>query len=99
MSYFFITQEAFSIAESLVSQTRCLGMFATHYHEMASLSSKCEGAFNMHTSVFVNEEKVTHLYKVEPGSCSKSYGIEIAKLAGFSGHVLERANELNKVIF
>ena len=51
----------------------------------------------MHTSVFVNEEKVTHLYKVEPGSCSKSYGIEIAKLAGFDENILERANELNKV--
>ena len=72
-------------------------MFATHYHEMAALSSKCPQAFNMHTSVFVNEEKVTHLYKVEPGSCSKSYGIEIAKLAGFDENILERANELNKV--
>ena len=72
-------------------------MFATHYHEMAALSSKCPQAFNMYTSVFVNEEKVTHLYKVEPGSCSKSYGIEIAKLAGFDENILERANELNKV--
>lgn len=65
---------------------------------MASLPSKCSAAFNMHTSVFVDEEKVTHLYKVEAGSCSKSYGIDIARLVGFDPKVLDRAAELNNVI-
>ena len=88
---------AYAIANSLVADIKCFGMFATHYHEMASLASKCPAAFNCHTSVFVNDEKVTHLYKVEPGPCSRSYGIQIAKLVGFDDRVLERATHLNNV--
>jgi DNA mismatch repair ATPase MutS len=51
----------------------------------------------MHTSVFVRDEKITHLYKVSDGPCAQSYGIEIAKLAGFDHGVIKRANELNEV--
>jgi len=64
---------------------------------MASLASRCKGVFNMHTSVFVRDERITHLYKVSDGPCAQSYGIEIAKLAGFEHGVIKRANELNEV--
>ena len=51
----------------------------------------------MHTSVFVRDGKITHLYKVSEGPCAQSYGIEIAKLAGFEEGVIHRAMELNEV--
>merc|ERR1711935_1034154 len=74
---------AWSIAEHIATKIKCLSIFATHYHEMASLETKNEHVFNMHTKVHVDAEKVTHLYQVEPGASSTSYGIEIAQLAGF----------------
>ena len=75
---------------------------------MASLETRSEHVFNMHTKVHVDSEKVTHLYqvrsikcstskhflKVEPGASSTSYGIEIAKLAGFPAKTLKRSRDL-----
>jgi len=87
---------AYAISEHIATKIRSLTFFATHYHEMASLASRCKGVFNMHTSVFVRDEKITHLYKVSDGPCAQSYGIEIAKLAGFDHGVIKRANELNE---
>lgn len=87
---------AWSIAESLASKIRCLSLYATHYHEMATLESKVKNAFNMHTSVFVDDNKVTHLFQVEEGPSSTSYGIEIAQLAGFPENILKRARDQNE---
>ena len=63
---------------------------------MATLESKCDNAFNMHTSVFVDDNKVTHLFQVEEGPSSTSYGIEIAQLAGFPEKILKRARDQNE---
>jgi len=86
---------AWSIADAIINKVKCLGLFATHYHEMAALKTKCPAAFNMHTNVFVDGEnkKITHLYTVESGPCSKSYGIEIAQMAKFPENVLKRARD------
>lgn len=46
------------------NEIKCLSIFATHYHEMASLETKNQFVFNMHTKVHVDDEKVTHLYQV-----------------------------------
>ena len=78
------------------SKIRCLSLYATHYHEMATLESKVDNAFNMHTSVFVDDNKVTHLFQVEEGPSSTSYGIEIAQLAGFPEKILKRARDQNE---
>ena len=78
------------------SKIRCLSLYATHYHEMATLESKVDTAFNMHTSVFVDDNKVTHLFQVEEGPSSTSYGIEIAQLAGFPEKILKRARDQNE---
>ena len=50
----------------------------------------------MHTSVFVDDNKVTHLFQVEEGPSSTSYGIEIAQLAGFPEKILKRARDQNE---
>ena len=63
---------------------------------MATLESKVDNAFNMHTSVFVDDNKVTHLFQVEEGPSSTSYGIEIAQLAGFPEKILKRARDQNE---
>ena len=63
---------------------------------MATLESKVDSAFNMHTSVFVDDNKVTHLFQVEEGPSSTSYGIEIAQLAGFPEKILKRARDQNE---
>lgn len=85
---------AWAIADNIATEIKCLSIFATHYHEMASLETKNQFVFNMHTKVHVDDEKVTHLYQVEKGASSTSYGIEIAKLAGFPEKSLKRSREL-----
>ena len=64
---------------------------------MATLESKVDSAFNMHTSVFVDDTKVTHLFQVEEGPSATSYGIDIAQLAGFPEKTLKRARDQNEI--
>jgi DNA mismatch repair protein MutS len=69
-------------------------LFATHYHELTELAERLPGAQNYQIRVAEREGEVIFLYKLERGRASKSYGIEVARLAGLPPTVLARAREV-----
>ncbi|MCA1591849.1 MAG: DNA mismatch repair protein MutS [Acidobacteria bacterium] len=69
-------------------------LFATHYHELTELAERLPGAQNYQIRVVEREGEVIFLYRLERGRASKSYGIEVARLAGLPPSVLERAREV-----
>ncbi len=69
-------------------------LFATHYHEMTELAKMRPGVKNYQVAVSEAEGEIVFLRKVVPGAANKSYGIEVARLAGLPRGVLERAREI-----
>ncbi len=68
-------------------------LFATHYHELSELASRRPGLRNMHFEVREWEGRVVFLRRLVPGEASRSYGIQVAELAGLPGRVVARARE------
>ena len=85
---------AWSVVEYLLTHTRAKTLFATHYHELTELAELLPGVKNYHVSVKESGSNIVFLRKVEPGSADKSYGIEVARLAGLPNTVIERAREI-----
>ncbi|WVZ64907.1 hypothetical protein U9M48_014354 [Paspalum notatum var. saurae] len=86
-----------SVLEYLVNQVQCLGLFSTHYHRLA-VEHKDTKVSLCHMACKVGEgedglEEVTFLYRLTPGACPKSYGVNVARLAGIPASVLQRASE------
>jgi DNA mismatch repair protein MutS len=77
--------------------TRAKTLFATHYHELTDLAEQLEGVRNLQVSVKESGDQVIFLHKVEPGKADRSYGIEVARLAGLPLSVIERAREVLKL--
>jgi DNA mismatch repair protein MutS len=69
-------------------------LFATHYHELTELAERLPGARNYQIRVAERDGEVIFLYKIERGRASKSYGIEVARLAGLPPGVLARARDV-----
>jgi DNA mismatch repair protein MutS len=84
---------AWAVIEYIHSTSRAKTLFATHYHELTELES-LEGVKNFHVSVKENAGGIVFLRKVEPGTADRSYGIEVAKLAGLPPEVVVRAREV-----
>jgi len=88
---------AWGIVEYLHNSIKAKTLFASHYHELIALASKLEFAVNYSVSVIENSEKgVVFLYKIVKCGINKSYGIEVAKLAGLPSEVTNRAKEILK---
>ena len=85
---------AWAVVESLHNETRARTLFATHYHELTELADLLPGVKNVHVSVREAGHEIVFLRRVEPGSADKSYGIEVARLAGLPHHIVERAREI-----
>src|SRR5712692_9335546 len=85
---------AWAVVEHLQAHTRSRTMFATHYHELTELAELLPGVKNVHVSVKESGSDIVFLRRVEPGSADKSYGIEVARLAGLPRSVIERAREI-----
>jgi DNA mismatch repair protein MutS len=85
---------AWAVVESLHSGTRPRTLFATHYHELTDLEQLLPGVSNVHVSVEESGSEIIFLRRVEPGSADKSYGIEVARLAGLPHDVIVRAREI-----
>jgi DNA mismatch repair protein MutS len=85
---------AWAVVEHLESRTRAKTLFATHYHELTELADLLPGVRNYHVSVKEVGANIVFLRKVEPGSADKSYGVEVARLAGLPPTVIERAREI-----
>jgi DNA mismatch repair protein MutS len=87
---------AWAVVEHLQKNTKARTLFATHYHELTELGDLLPGVKNVHVSVKETPNEIIFLRKVEPGSADKSYGIEVARLAGLPRSVIERAREVLK---
>jgi len=85
---------AWAVVEFLHAHTRARTLFATHYHELTDLEQALPGVRNLHVSVKETGAGIVFLRRVEPGSADKSYGIEVARLAGLPREVIERAREV-----
>jgi DNA mismatch repair protein MutS len=85
---------AWAVAEHLHDTIACRALFATHYHELTELADQLPGVVNLHVSVKEAGDQVIFLRKVEPGRADRSYGIEVARLAGLPVSVVERAREI-----
>jgi DNA mismatch repair protein MutS len=87
---------AWAVVEALHAGARPRTLFATHYHELTDLEELLPGVKNVHVSVEEAGSDIVFLRRVEPGSADKSYGIEVARLAGLPPGVIARAREILK---
>ncbi len=85
---------AWAVAEYLHDVVRCRAMFATHYHELTSLSETRDALENWSVSAREHDGDIVFFHKLQRGAASRSYGVACAKLAGLPELVLARARTL-----
>jgi DNA mismatch repair protein MutS len=85
---------AWSVAEFLYDKIKARSLFATHYHELTKLAEERKGVCNLNVAVREWNEQIIFLRKIIPGGADKSYGIQVARLAGLPKQVLDRAKEI-----
>jgi DNA mismatch repair protein MutS len=85
---------AWSVAEHLHDVIGARTLFATHYHELTALAGICSGARNFNVAVKEWNHQIIFLRKIVAGSAEKSYGIQVARLAGLPEEVLHRARQI-----
>ena len=87
---------AWAVIEHIQSNIHAKTVFATHYHELTELADLLSGIKNYHVAVKEAQNRIIFLRTVEAGAADRSYGIEVAKLAGIPGPVTQRAREILK---
>ncbi len=85
---------AWAVSEYIHEKIKAMTLFATHYTELTELASMYDGMINMTIEVVEREGKVIFLHKVIEGVADRSYGIEVAKIAGLPDEVVNRAKEV-----
>jgi len=85
---------AWSVAEFLHDKIKSRSLFATHYHELIKLAEDRKGVCNLNVAVREWNEQIIFLRKIIPGGADKSYGIQVARLAGLPKEILNRAKEI-----
>jgi DNA mismatch repair protein MutS len=85
---------AWASIEHLHEQNRCRALFATHYHELTALAAKLPRLFNATVRVKEWQGEVVFLHEVAPGAADRSYGIQVAQLAGLPPAVIGRAKKI-----
>lgn len=85
---------AWAVLESLHETNRCRALFATHYHELTALGTKLNGISNATVAVKEWEGDVIFLHEVRQGAADRSYGVQVAKLAGLPEAVVDRARTI-----
>jgi DNA mismatch repair protein MutS len=85
---------AWSVAEYLHDRIGARTLFATHYHEMTDLEAICFGVKNYNVAVREWNDRIIFLRKIQRGPADKSYGIQVARLAGLPPSVIDRAKEI-----
>jgi len=85
---------AWATVEYLHAETKARTLFATHYHELTMLAEKLPRVRNLRVGVKESPNGIVFLHNIEPGAASKSYGIEVARLAGLPSVVIERARHV-----
>src|SRR6059036_2487873 len=85
---------AWSVAEFLHDKVKSRTLFATHYHELTKLAEERRGVCNFNVAVRECNDQIIFLRKIVPGGADKSYGIQVARLAGLPKEILDRAKEI-----
>ncbi len=85
---------AWATVEFLHAEIGARTLFATHYHELTMLAEKLPRVRNLRVGVKETASGIVFLHNIEPGAASKSYGIEVARLAGLPAAVIERAKHV-----
>src|SRR5437868_6687309 len=85
---------AWSVAEFLHDKIKARTLFATHYHELTKLVVERKGVVNFNVAVREWNEQIIFLRKIVPGGADKSYGIQVARLAGLPKEILDRAKDI-----
>ena len=85
---------AWSVAEFLHDKIKARTLFATHYHELTKLAAERKGVSNFNVAVREWNDQIIFLRKIIPGGADKSYGIQVARLAGLPKEILDRAKEI-----
>src|SRR5690606_26152224 len=89
---------AWAVAEHLATNERARPktIFATHYHELTDLADAVPGVVNQHVAARDYRDEIVFLHKIVPGRSDRSYGIQVARLAGIPPSVVTRASEILK---
>ena len=87
---------AWATMEALLDANGALALFATHYFELTNLAEERPAAFNAHVSAKERQDGIVFLWRVRAGAASRSYGIQVARLAGAPAAVVARAGALLK---
>jgi DNA mismatch repair protein MutS len=85
---------AWSVAEFLHDKIKARTLFATHYHELTKLAEERSGVCNFNVAVREWNDQIIFLRKIVPGGADKSYGIQVARLAGLPKEILDRAKDI-----
>jgi DNA mismatch repair protein MutS len=87
---------AWAAVEHLHEQTRCRAVFATHYHELTALAAELPGAANASLRAQEWKQSLIFLHEVQPGPADRSYGVQVARLAGLPRSAVQRAGQILK---
>jgi len=87
---------AWAVGEHLHDKVKAKTLFATHYHELTELALTRSGVRNFRVDVREEKDRVVFLRRIVEGGANQSYGIQVARLAGLPGEVLQRAEEILK---
>jgi DNA mismatch repair protein MutS len=85
---------AWAVAEYLHDEVKAKTLFATHYHELAELALTRSGVMNFRVDVREEKDRIIFLRRIVKGGADRSYGIQVARLAGLPAGVLQRAKEI-----
>ncbi|WP_299357855.1 DNA mismatch repair protein MutS [uncultured Paracoccus sp.] len=85
---------AWAVLEHLHARNRCRALFATHYHELTQLAAKLDGVDNATVAVREWNGEVIFLHEVRKGAADRSYGVQVARLAGLPPSVVDRARDI-----
>ena len=85
---------AWAMVEYIHDRIQGKTLFATHYHELTELADQLSGVRNLRVAVKESGDHILFIRKVEPGAADRSYGIEVARLAGLPLQVIERARSV-----
>lgn len=85
---------AWAVVEYLVTKIKAKTLFATHYHELTQLQDKFQGIVNLTILAEERGDDIIFLRKIVNGSTNRSYGIQVAKLAGINKEIIDRANDI-----
>ena len=85
---------AWAVIEYIHEHVQAKTLFATHYHELTSLAEQLSAIRNLRVAVKESNDQILFIRKVEPGAADRSYGIEVARLAGLPLQVIQRARSV-----